>query len=122
MLHLSNKAGRPGLRFAVRTLRSGNKGSMTCLGEQGLHPHSGGTSGVLCSELSRQGDTELALTGRLKQAIGFAVVVGTYCTAPAEFKFGYICRYMEHDKATNIKSLVAISRYIELYLGAQDQT
>jgi hypothetical protein len=85
---------------------------MTCLGEQGLHPHSGGTSGVLCSELSRQGDTELALTGRLKQAIGFAVVVGTYCTAPAEFKFGYICRYMEHDKATNTKSFVAISRYV----------
>src|SRR5690349_6133047 len=86
----------------LMTLRLHNKGSMICSGEHGLHPHSGGTNGVLCSELSRQGDTELALRGRLKHAIGFEVVVRTYCTAPAELKFGYICRYMEHDKATNI--------------------
>ena len=95
---------------------------MICSGEHSLHPHIEGTSGVVCRGFSRQGDTELAPAWWLKHAPGFAVVVRSYGTAPAEFKFGYICRYMEHDKATNIKSLVAISRYIELYLGAQDQT
>jgi hypothetical protein len=64
----------------------------------------------------------LAPAGWLKQAPGFEIVVGPYCTAAAEYKFGYIGHYMKHEKATNIKSSVAISRYIRLYLGAQDQT
>ena len=72
--------------------------------------------------MPRHADTELAFVWWPKHAPGFEVVVGPYGTAPAEFKFGYIGHYMEYDKATNTKSFVAISRYIQLYLGAQDQT